>query len=120
VSKIFHDVECVDCGTIQKHVAMEPLQYPSCPLCGGKGKANYEHGQPPGTDLYMTPKWNEGTGRMETSHREAEKYMRKKHGYEGGSGDKVGGARHEHRIVGTGYSYAGQGSRLSTAERATR
>jgi len=97
---------------------MEPLKYPPCPLCGGPGKANWEHGHPPATDVYGHETWNEGTGQYHTSSRAAEKCAQGM-GYDGHAGDAVGGAKVEHRIVGTGYSYRGQGSRQSTGERAT-
>jgi hypothetical protein len=120
VSTIIHDLRCTQCGTLHLDTAIIDGARPACRLCGGEMKVSWEGGKPPGTDLYMTPQWNEGTGRYETSHASAEKYMRQEHGYEGGCGDKVHGARHEHRIVGTGYSYRGQGSRVSTAERDSR
>jgi len=66
--------------------------------------------------VYGQERWNEGTGRMERSSRGAEKYMQSQ-GFDGHAGDKVGGARVEHKLVGTGFSYRGQRIRTSTGER---
>lgn len=118
MSTIIHDLRCVDCEVVQRNVAMVPGSIPaSCPLCSGPSVISWAHGKPPATDVYGQERWNEGTGRMEKSSRGAEKYMQSL-GYDGHAGDRVHGGRVEHRIVGTGYSYSGQGSRQSTAERA--
>jgi hypothetical protein len=117
MSAIIHDLRCTDCKVLHLNVAVANGVKPACCLCGGETKVSWEGGKPPGTDIYSTPRWNEGTGRFERSHREAEKYMRSQ-GWEGGCGDKVGGARPDHSLKRTGFSYAGQGSRVSTGERA--
>jgi hypothetical protein len=116
VSTIIHDLRCKDCSTLHLNVAVESGTLPGCTLCGGEMVVSWEGGKPPGTDVYGNPKWNEGTGRYESSHREAIKYMRSQ-GWEGEAGDPVGGARKEHKIVGRAISYPGQGSRVSTGER---
>jgi hypothetical protein len=116
VSTIIHDLRCTVCKVLHLNVAVVGRAIPACDLCGGETKVSWEGGKPPGTDVYGQARWNEGTGRMETSSRGAEKFMRSQ-GWDGHAGDKVHGARVEHKLVGTGYSYRGQGSRVSTGER---
>ena len=118
MSTIIHDLRCMQCGVVQVNVAIESGNTSvSCPLCAGPTQISWAHGKPPATDVYGQARYNLGTGREETSSRGAEKYMQGL-GYDGHAGDRVHGGRVEHRIVGTGYSYSGQGSRQSTAERA--
>lgn len=116
MSTIIHDLRCTVCKVLHLNVGVVNGAIPGCDLCGGQMKVSWEGGKPPGTDVYGHPKWNEGTGRFESSHRQAEKFMRSQ-GWDGAAGDPVGGARPDHRIKRTGFSYAGQASRVSTGER---
>jgi hypothetical protein len=100
---IDHDLECVDCGTIYVHVPVEYGDYPPCELCGGATKVNWEHGQAPSTDVFGCPTYSDATGEFHSSQREKIKSMKKSGFFE--AGDKVGGARNEHRISGTSYFF---------------
>ena len=74
----------------------------------------WEGGQAPGTDVYGSAQYSDATGEFHTSQREKIKTM-KDLGYEE-AGDKVGGARKEHRLKGTGYFYPGQSSHRTVSE----
>ena len=71
-------------------------------------------GVAPSTDVYGSAQYSDATGEYHTSQRDKIKHMREA-GYEE-AGDKVGGARKEHRINGTGYSFPEQVSRRTVSE----
>ena len=110
------DLRCVECGNVVLDVQCKYANYPECGICKGEMCVTWEAGRPPKTDVYGSPQWNEGVGDYVRSTRDAEKKMADEGFYP--AGDPVGGARSDHRIKGTGFSYSGQTSRLSTAERA--
>lgn len=111
--RTLHDLRCAECGTVTLDVVVENHVYPPCILCGGKttwipAKMT--------TDLFGTPQYSDATGDFNSSQREKEKKMAGLGFYP--KGDKDHGARVELSIKRTGFSYPGQGSRQSTAERA--
>jgi hypothetical protein len=67
------------------------------------------------TDVYARPTYSDATGEWHSSTHEKEMTMAKDGFYP--AGDKVGGARHEHRTKGTAFFYPGQTSHVSTGER---
>jgi len=108
------DLRCHDCGEIYWGVACEYRKYGNCGNCGGELEITWEGRQAPSTDVYGSPQYSDASGQLHTSQREKIKYMRE-WGYEE-AGDKVGGARNEHRIKGTGYSFPGQKNRRTVSE----
>jgi hypothetical protein len=112
VTRTLHDIRCIACGHERYDVVIENHIYPHCENCGDEttwipSKVT--------TDLFATPQYSDATGEYHSSQREKEKAMRDLGYYP--KGDKDHGARPELSIKNTGFSYAGQGSRLSTAER---
>lgn len=110
---ILHDLICKKCEAIEEGVLVEAGRYPRCDACGGQRtwKPSGLH-----TDLYGSPQYSDATGRFHSSQSEKDRVMRDA-GYFS-CGDKVHGARPEHSIKNTGFSYAGQPTRTSTQERA--
>lgn len=108
---ILHDLVCTQCGLIMEDVAVEGGDYGTCVACGSTrtwvpAKIN--------TDVYGCPTFSDATGQEHSSQHEKEMEMAKWGYYP--AGDKVGGARHEHRIKGTAFCYPGQKSHVSTGE----
>lgn len=110
--KALHDLHCTACSNTVENVLVEDCQYPDCELCGAA--MDWTPAQL-NTDVFGSEQYSEAAGRSFTSQRQKRNFMREA-GYEE-AGDKVGGARPEHRIKGTGFSYGGQSSRVSTGER---
>lgn len=71
-------------------------------------------GQAPSTDVYGSAVYSDATGEFHTSQRDKVAKM-KEWGYEE-AGDPVGGARHEHKLKNTGFSFGGQDSRRTVSE----
>ena len=112
---IVHRTRCQDCDDVQEYTWCEADRYPPCESCGGTLQW-----VPAGlhTDVYGCAKYSDATGQYHTSQRDKDRVM-KEAGYEP-CGDKVHGARPEHRIKNTGFSYRGQPSRTSAREREAR
>ena len=110
---VLHDLICT-AETCRWHEEgwVENGQYPLCPICGADTTW-----MPTGlhTDVYGSEQYSDAAGRSFSSQHEKEIFMARK-GYVV-AGDPVGGARADHRIRGSGFSYARQGSRQSAAER---
>ena len=114
MTRTLHDIRCTRCKTVALDVVIEDHVYPPCTLCDGKtvwvpSKVTM--------DLFPTLQYSDAAGRSFSSQREKEKYMAELGFY--GKGDKDHGARPELSIKRSGFSYPGQGSRVSTAERGT-
>lgn len=108
---VVHDLICKLCQKVTPNQMVEVGKYGTCE-CGG------ERTWMPSkltSDVFGSETYSDAAGRSFTSQREKEKFMRS-HGFEV-AGDPVGGARYTHRIEGTAFSYSGQGSKTSTAER---
>ena len=112
---IWHDLECSQCGAVEIDARVQG-EITTCILCQGMRKIVYDRWTTVHTDLFPTPQYSDASGRMHSSQREKERYMREL-GYEV-CGDPKGGARPDHRIKDTAFSFSGQTSRRSTAERA--
>ena len=120
---VLHDIHCTRCSWERDGVVVDPDAFPPCGKCGGpttwtpRGFA---------TDVHE-PEFNHATGEMHSRHRDVEMHValqcreyKEKTGIEleiTPAGDKVGGARSELKINGSGFSYSGQGSRQSSGER---
>ena len=113
MSKQIRDLICASVH-VQWDVACSLDDFPACPECGGGVQVCWQGGQAPATDVYGVEQYSDATGRMETSTRGKESYMKGKGFYP--AGDRVGGALHTHRLNGTTYSYGGQSSRRTVAE----
>jgi hypothetical protein len=74
----------------------------------------WERGRAPSTDVYGCAQLSDATGLEHTSQREKIKYMRDA-GYEE-AGDKVGGARIEHSLKNSTFSFGGQVSHRTVSE----
>lgn len=108
------DLQCSACHRIQWNVPCEYQKYPRCPECGGGLLVCWAGGQPPATDVYGCAQYSDASGQWHTSQRDKIRHM-KEWGYEE-AGDKVGGARKDHTLKGTSFSYGGQSSRRTVAE----
>ena len=108
------DLYCIDCEEVAWSVACEYEHYPDCASCGGEMQITWEGGHAPSTDVYGCAQYSDATGLEHTSQREKIKHMRD-NGWDE-AGDKVGGARPEHRLHGTGFSFPGQGNRRTVNE----
>lgn len=108
------DLYCVDCGEVVWSVACAYQRYPGCANCGGEMRVTWEGGKAPATDVFGCAQYSDASGLEHSSTRDKEQHMAK-WGYHG-AGDKVGGARNEHRLKGTGCSYAGQTNRRTVSE----
>jgi hypothetical protein len=111
---IEHDLHCVKCGVVVHHVAVDYGHYPDCVQCGGKMAVNWEHKQPPSTDVFGCAQYSDASGEWHTSTRDKVKSMAEWGYHE--AGDPVGGARIVHRLEGTGFSFPGQASRRTVSE----
>jgi len=114
MSTQIRDLRCVDCGEVVFGVACAYRRYPACANCGGKLKITWEGGIAPATDVYGRPVYSDATGECHTSQREKAKAMAEWGFHE--AGDPVGGARREHKLRGTGFSFSGQSSRRTVSE----
>lgn len=112
---ILHDLRCRHCGFVEREAQVRANRLGHCPKCllGGR-KITYEFWETVKTDVFGSPQMSDASGREHSSQREKERFMRSQ-GYEG-CGDKVGGARRDHTLRGTGFSYAGQRTRRTQAE----
>ena len=108
------DLYCVDCEEPVWSVACEYQNYPDCANCGGEMKISWEGGHAPSTDVYGCARYSDATGMEHTSQREKVKHMAEWGFHE--AGDKVGGARKEHRLSGASFSFPGQGSKRTVSE----
>ena len=108
------DLYCIDCEETVFAVACEYQNYPDCASCGGEMQVSWEGGQAPCTDVYGHEQYSDATGMMHSSHGDKVRHMSENGFYE--AGDKVGGARNEHRINGTGFSFPGQTRRRTVSE----
>ena len=109
---IIHDLRCKNCQRIEEGVAVKAGEYPDCGVCGG------ERTWVPRSfvlDLFGTPQYSDASGEFHSSQREKERFMAKHEFY--GAGDKEHGGRKELTMNRSAFSYRGQGSRVSTAER---
>ena len=114
MTRTLHDIRCIACGHEKCDVVIENHVYPECEKCGDQmswvpAKMT--------TDLFPTPQYSDATGELHSSQREKERAMARLGFYP--KGDKDHGARVDLSIKGTGFSYRGQTSRTSTAERGT-
>jgi hypothetical protein len=108
------DLHCVDCGEFVMNVACEYATYPPCGNCGGEMVIDWRAGQAPSTDVYGSPIYSDATGMYHTSQRDKVRHMRE-WGYDE-AGDKVGGARRDHTLKRTGFSFQGQSTRKTVSE----
>ncbi len=108
------DLYCIDCGDVVWSVACAYQKYPDCANCGGEMKTTWEGGQAPSTDVYGSAQYSDASGRWHSSQREKAAVMREA-GFDE-AGDLVGGARYEHRLNRTTFSYCKQGSRRTVSE----
>ncbi len=108
------DLYCVDCEETVFRVACEYDKYPGCANCGGRMRVSWEGGQAPSTDVFGSEQYSDATGMYHTSQRDKERTMRD-YGYET-AGDKVGGARREHVLKGTTFSYGNQANKRTVGE----
>ena len=111
-----HDLRCLACGAREADAMVDPAQVPPCGSCGGERRIVFDRWSTVHTDLFATPRYSDASGRWHSSQREKERFMRER-GFEP-CGDRKGGARPEHTIRDTAFSYAGQRTRQSTRERA--
>jgi len=108
------DLYCVDCDEPVFGVACAYREYPDCASCGGEMRVNWEGGHAPSTDVYGSEQYSDASGLSHSSTREKEAHMAD-WGYHP-AGDPVGGARIEHKLNGTGFSFPGQVSRRTVNE----
>ena len=108
------DLYCMDCGDVVWGVACAYKKYPGCANCGGELRVTWEGGQAPSTDVYGSPQYSDASGQYHSSQREKIGVMRD-HGFDE-AGDAVGGARYEHKLKRTTFSYCGQGNRRTVSE----
>lgn len=107
-----YEYECRQCGDFEAQARLADRRTQPCPGCGEL--ANKVIKTPPTTDVLGSEHYDDVNEVRYTSTREYEKKM----AVDGWtpSGDKVGGARNEHRHNGTIFSYAGQSSRTSATQ----
>ncbi len=118
-SRICHDLHCDICGHIESSVVVVDHRYPACKKCGATmdwTPAGFH------ADCFGTPQYSDATGEYHTSQRHKEQRMKEIGLATTGQpyyvkGDKEHGARPDLSIKKTGFSYSGQKSRISTAER---
>lgn len=106
-----YEYECEQCGDFDAAARIADRRTQPCPKCGELARQVIK--TPPQTDVLGSEHYCDVNEVSYTSTREYEKKM-KVGGWEP-AGDKVGGARSEHKVNGTLFSYAGQSSRTSTA-----
>ncbi len=108
------DLYCVDCKEVVWSVACNYGHYPDCAGCGGKMRITWEGGHAPATDVYGSAQYSDATGQFHTSQRDKARVMREIGFHE--AGDLVGGARADHRLKKTTFSYGKQGSHRTVSE----
>ena len=113
---VLHDLGCTACGTRMLKVMVKVDVLPPCQLCGGKTKTRYDDWKTVAGDFGCQPFYSDAAGRWFTSQHDQDRHMRGLDIPFYPAGDKVGGARTELKIHGSGFSYAGQGSRQSSQE----
>lgn len=117
---ILHDLICTVCERVEVDVQVSGGDYGHCDTCGGE-----RTWRPAGfhTDVYGSPQYSDASGQYHSSTREKAAHLADPRNNEYGvsfqeAGDKVGGARKDHTLKRTGFSYPSQGGRTSTGERA--
>lgn len=115
-AKQIRDFRCPACERVVTDHVSAYGDWPVC-ACGAEMRVTWERGKCPALDAYGVPVYSDATGQYHTSTRDRERAMREL-GFHP-AGDKVGGARTDLSIRGTGFSYGGQASRVSTGERRT-
>ena len=114
MARQIRDLIC-DSDHVQHDVSCEFERYPACPECGGATQMCFkEPDSAPSTDVYGVAQYSDATGQWHTSQRDKAKVMRNA-GFEE-AGDPVHGARAEHSIKGSTFSFGGQSSRRTIAE----
>jgi len=113
MSQQIRDLRCQKCDRVYRGVACEYREYPRCE-CGGKTAITWDGGVAPSTDVWGSAQYSDASGQYHTSQREKVKYL-KEWGYHE-AGDPVGGARKEHRLKGSTFSFAGQKNRRTVSE----
>ena len=110
---VIQDIKCEVCKVDTIDVWVEAGRVPKCETCGGIRSiipSGFHH------DLLGQPTYSDATGKFHTSQSEKRAHLRTL-GYEE-AGDKVHGARADHTIHNTAFSYSGQSEHVSTGERA--
>jgi len=113
---VWHDLECDVCGAREDDASVSGGTIPPCASCGGSRRIVFDGWTTVHTDLFPTPQYSDASGSWHRSQREKERALRER-GFEP-CGDRNHGARPDHRIRDSAFSYAGQHSRRSTGERA--
>ncbi len=114
MSTQIRDLRCTVCSAVTLAVACAYREYPNCALCGGSTAITWAGGVAPSTDVYGSAKYSDATGQEHTSQREKIRAM-KDLGYHE-AGDKVGGARADHTLKNSTFSFPNQGSRRTVTE----
>ncbi len=107
------DLRCVKCSHIVRRVACSYENYPRC-KCGGAVVIAWDGGQAPSTDVFGHEVYSDATGKSHTSQRDKIRHMREA-GFEE-AGDKVHGARADHTLKRSTFSFPHQGSRRTVSE----
>ena len=110
---VLHGLECRACGVTIEDAYVEVDALPPCE-CGKQLTIWWGHGQPPTTDVFGVPQYSDATGEVHSSQRDKVRHM-KEWGFEE-AGDKVGGARNDHTLKNSTFSFAGQTTRRTVAE----
>jgi len=110
---VLHHVRCLECETVEHDFHVQGGDYGRCPVC----TSNHRTWIPSkvNTDVYGAPQYSDATGQWHTSQRDKVRVMREA-GYEE-AGDKVHGARPEHRLTNHGFSDPQAKSHVSAGER---
>jgi len=108
------DLICENCDAILRDVACAYGDYPCCEACGGRLQVCWSGGQPPATDVYGVAQYSDATGQWHTSQSDKKRVMRNA-GFEE-AGDPVHGARPDHRLKGSAFSFSGQTDHRTVAE----
>jgi len=74
----------------------------------------WEGGHAPSTDVFGSAQYSDATGQCHTSQRDKARVMKESGFFE--AGDLVGGARADHRLKRTTFSYGKQQSRRTASE----
>lgn len=106
-----YEYHCNRCGDFDAAARIAERRLQPCPECGALSIQIIK--TPPHTDVLGHEHYCDVNEVTYTSRREYEKKMAAG-GWEP-AGDKVGGARSEHRLKGTLFSYDGQSARTSPA-----
>ncbi len=114
MSHQIRDLRCTVCSAVTLAVACSYREYPNCATCGGSTAITWAGGKAPGTDVFGCSTYSDATGEWHTSQRGKIKAMRDL-GYEE-AGDKVGGARADHTLKRSTFSFPDQGSRRTVSE----